>query len=142
MGAVLTQQFDDGEKVICYLSRSLTKQEMKLTVTEKECLAVIWSVEKLRHYLEGVHFTVITDHHSLLWLHNLKDPQGRLARWALRLQPYDMELIHRKGKDHVVPDFLSRSVPVATDAVATLTEELPSPSYSSTSDKWYQRMIH
>uniref|UniRef100_A0AAR5QHS1 RNA-directed DNA polymerase n=1 Tax=Dendroctonus ponderosae TaxID=77166 RepID=A0AAR5QHS1_DENPD len=79
LGAVLTQTFDDGEKVISYLSRSLTHQEMKLTVTEKECLAVIWSVEKLRHYLEGVPFEVITDHHSLLWLHNLKDPQGRLA---------------------------------------------------------------
>jgi RNase H-like domain found in reverse transcriptase len=48
LGDVLTQQFEDGEKVICYLSRSLSRQEMKLTVTEKECLAVIWSVEKLR----------------------------------------------------------------------------------------------
>jgi len=37
LGAVLTQFFDDEEKVICYLSRSLSKQEMKLTVTEKEC---------------------------------------------------------------------------------------------------------
>ena len=140
LGAILTQQFDEGEKVICYLSRSLTRQEMKLTVTEKECLAVIWSVEKLRHFLEGVHFKVITDHHSLLWLHNLKDPQGRLARWALRLQPYDFELIHRKGKDHVVPDFLSRSVPVAADALATI-DEPPLPSFSSTSDKWYKSMI-
>lgn len=52
LGAVLTQFFDDEEKVICYLSRSLTKQEMKLSVTEKKCLAVIWSVEKLRHYLD------------------------------------------------------------------------------------------
>lgn len=137
LGAVLSQTFDEGEKVICFLSRSLTKQEMKLTVTEKECLAVIWSVEKLRHYLEGVHFTVITDHHSLLWLHRLKDPQGRLARWALRLQPYDFTLIHRPGKDHVVPDFLSRSVPVAVDAIETVNED----SFSFTTDKWYKAMF-
>lgn len=140
LGAVLTQQFEEGEKVISYLSRSLTKQEMKLTVTEKECLAVIWSVEKLRYYLEGVHFKVITDHHSLLWLHNLKDPQGRLARWALRLQPYDFQLIHRKGKDHIVPDFLSRSVPVSTEAVFTVSQEQL--SFADNSDKWYRSMIH
>ena len=138
---MLSQQFEEGEKVVCYLFRSLSRQEMKLTVTEKECLAVIWSVKKLRHYLEGVHFKVITDHHSLLWLHNLKDPQGRLARWALRLQPYDFQLINRKGKDHVVPDFLSRSVPVAAEAIATVEAEPNLPSYSTTTDKWYKRML-
>ena len=141
IGSVLTQTFEDGEKVICYLSRSLTKQEMKLTVTEKECLAVIWSVEKLRHYLEGVHFTVITDHHSLLWLHRLKDPQGRLARWALRLQPYDFTLVHRPGKDHIVADFLSRSVPVSVDAVNAKNNDDIDVSLSPTSDKWYNNMF-
>jgi hypothetical protein len=80
LGAVLTQTFDDGEKPISYLSRSLTRAERNLSTTERECLCVIWAVEKLRHYLQGVHFVVITDHHSLLWLNRLKDPQGRLAR--------------------------------------------------------------
>jgi hypothetical protein len=82
LGAVLTQTFDDGERPICYLSRSLTRTERNLSTTEKECLCVIWAVEKLRHYLERTRFVVITDHHSLLWLHRLKDPQGRLARRA------------------------------------------------------------
>jgi hypothetical protein len=91
-------RFNDGETPICYLSRSLTRTERNLSTTEKECLCVIWAVEKLRHYLEGTRFVVITDHHSLLWLHRLKDPQGRLARWALRLQPYDFEIKHRPGK--------------------------------------------
>ncbi|XP_048526006.1 uncharacterized protein LOC125505723, partial [Dendroctonus ponderosae] len=54
-----------------------------------------------------------------------KDPQGRLARWALRLQPYDFKLIHRKGKDHIVPDFLSRSVPVATEGIASVQDSVP-----------------
>lgn len=137
LGAVLTQEFEEGEKVICYLSRSLTKQEMKLSVTEKECLAVIWSVEKLRHYLDCVHFKVITDHASLLWLHNVKDPQGRLARWQLRLQQFDFELIHRKGKFHIVPDFLSRSPVVPIDSV----QILDLPQFSNTTDKWYKNML-
>lgn len=53
---------------------------------------------------------MITDHASLVWLRNLKDPSGRLGRWALRLQPYDFTLIHRKGKFMVVADALSRAV--------------------------------
>jgi hypothetical protein len=133
LGAVLTQTFDDGERPICYLSRSLTRTERNLSTTEKECLCVIWAVEKLRHYLEGTRFVVITDHHSLLWLHRLKDPQGRLARWALRLQPYDFEIKHRPGKDHVVPDMLSRSVPIMCFTDATK-------HFSDTNDAWYKRM--
>jgi len=134
LGAVLTQFFDGEEKVICYLSRSLTKQEMKLSVREKECLAVIWSVEKLRHYLDHVHFKVYTDHASLLWLHRLKDPLGRLGRWQLRLQQFDFELIHRKGKENIVPDFLSRAMPVPVQSVNF--NHLVSP----TTDKWYLRL--
>lgn len=100
---MLTQNHPDiGEKVVCYLSISLTKQEQKYSTTERECLAVLWSIEKLRPYIEGTHFTVITDHWSLFWLNNLKDPSGRLARWSLRLQQYNFSLVHRKGKENVV----------------------------------------
>ncbi|KAG5892588.1 hypothetical protein JTB14_036796 [Gonioctena quinquepunctata] len=103
LGAVLSQTRGDEDMVICYLSRSLTKQEHNFSTT------VLWAVEKLRPYLEGIPFRVITDHYSLVWLQNLKDPVGRLARWAVRMQQYDFKIIHRKGKDHVVPDALSRS---------------------------------
>ncbi|XP_058977556.1 nucleolar and coiled-body phosphoprotein 1-like [Musca domestica] len=36
------------------------------------------------------------------------DLSGRLARWVFKLQPYRFTISHRKGKDHVVPDALSR----------------------------------
>lgn len=54
LGAVLTQPSPERHKVVCYLSRSLSKQERRYTTNERECLAVFWAVEKLRQYLEGV----------------------------------------------------------------------------------------
>lgn len=111
LGALLTQHIEGKEHVICYLSRSLSRQERNYSTVEKECLAVLWAIEKLRPYVEGSHFTVITDHYSLLWLRKLDSPSGRLARWSVRLQQYDFDIIHRKGKLHVCPDALSRSVP-------------------------------
>lgn len=133
VGAVLGQQGDKGEQVIAYASRTLSRAEQKYSATERECLAVIWAVERFRPYVEGTHFTVITDHYSLLWLHNLKDPQGRLARWALRLQPYSFTLIHRKGTEHAVPDLLSRSVEPENVRVAPIQQHQP--------DKWYSKLI-
>lgn len=134
LGAVLTQDYPDGEKVISFISRSLTSSERKFSTTEKECLAVLWAIEKFRPYIEATHFTVVTDHFALLWLSNLKDPAGRLARWCVRLQQYDFTVIHRRGKDHVVPDALSRGVPVVNEVAG----EVPFPNYQ---DRWYSGML-
>ena len=90
LGAVLTQSVNNVEHVISYASRTLTDAEVKYTTTEKECLAIVWAIQKLRPYLEGYKFTVITDHSSLRWLHNLKNPTGRLARWSVSLAEYDL----------------------------------------------------
>lgn len=128
IGAVLLQGEGESERVVAYLSRKLTPQERKYQTTERECLAVIAAIEKFRPYIEGIRFTVITDHASLLWLQNLKNPAGRLGRWALRLQPYDFEIRHRKGKFMVVADALSRAVSV---------EAIDATSFTKSTDQWY-----
>ncbi|KAL7297476.1 hypothetical protein TKK_0009845 [Trichogramma kaykai] len=131
LGAVLTQEFDGEEHRIAYASRALTKQERNYTVTEKECLAVLWAMEKYRGYILGTNFKVITDHASLKWLHNLRDPSGRLARWATALQAYNMDISHRKGAFHKVPDYLSRSI----DEIAAIK------SKDAIEDLWYAKLL-
>lgn len=134
IGAVLVQPHADGtERVISYISRSLTKQEQNFSTTERECLAVVWSLQKLRPYLDLVKFSVITDHYSLVWLQNMQQPTGRLARWQVQLQQYDFTLIHRKGKEHIVPDMLSRAVP----KLDFLVNDTP----PVVVDKWYLGMV-
>lgn len=108
LGAVLTQDVEGQEKVIAFASRSLSDNERKFSVTEKELLAVLWAIQKFRPYLEGYHFILITDHFALKWINGLKNPSGRLARWSLLLQEHSFTVVHRKGTLHKVPDALSR----------------------------------
>lgn len=111
VGSVLFQKRLDGsEVVISYFSKKMTDAQKKYTVTEKEALAVLLSVEKFRCFIEGTHFYVISDHASLQWLFNLKNPSGRLARWVLRMQQFDFDINHRPGSQNVVPDALSRDI--------------------------------
>ena len=108
LGVVVTQVQNVEERVIAYASSILNKAERNYSTTEKECLAVVWAISKFRYYLEGYRFTVITDHSSLRWLCNLRNPTGRLARWSLDLLEYDFKIVHRKAAMHPVPDALSR----------------------------------
>jgi len=115
LGVALTQHVEGNDKVIAYASRSLTSCEKAYSTTEKECLAIVWGIEKMRPYLEGYHFTVLTDHQSLKWLRTLKSPSGRLARWQMSLQQYSFDVKYRKGALNKVADALSRD-PATSDS--------------------------
>ena len=108
IGAVLSQKFDEKEYVIAYASRTLTKSERRYCVTKKELLALVHFVKYFRHYLYGKPFTVRTDHGSLRWLMNFKNPEGQIARWIEILAAYDMKIEHRPGRLHRNADRLSR----------------------------------
>lgn len=140
LGAVLTQKFDDTENVIAYMSKSLTKQERNYSATEREALAVLTAIEHWRCYLEnGQKFTVYTDHSSLKWFLNLNNPTGRLARWGVRLSAFNFEIKHRKGTENVVPDSLSRAVPVAAINQSTVSQSKP---LLNTNDPWYLNLYN
>jgi RNase H-like domain found in reverse transcriptase len=98
-----------SERVIAFLLKKFTGPQKKYAATEKECLAVLVAVEKFRQYDEGSHFKVVTDCTALKWLARFNDAtNGRLCRWALILQSFDFEIIHRKGKNNLLPDALTR----------------------------------
>lgn len=114
LGAVLLQTRKEGEEnAIAYASRTLQRGERKWSARELEALAIVWACELFRPYVLGSKFTVRSDHCSLQWLH--KAEKGRLARWSLRLQEFDMKVQHRPGKDNPHADALSRAPLGETD---------------------------
>ena len=109
IGAVLSQIDDEcNEHPIVYLSRRMLPNEMNYSVSEQECLAIIWSVNKLRYYLQGHRFTVITDHKALTWLENTRHSNNRLMRWSMLLQQFNFDIQYRKGIVNTNADGLSR----------------------------------
>ena len=109
IGAVLSQLDDDKkEHVIAYASRTLSKPERRYCVTRKELLDVITFIHHFRPFLLGNKFVLRTDHGSLTWLANFKQPEGQMARWIKKLQEYHFDIIHRPGRKHSNADSLSR----------------------------------
>ena len=97
----------DVWRPIYYFSRRLANYQLNYHITEKKCLAVVYAVIKFRHFLEGKHFIVETDHHALCQLPQLTFKNRRLQRWSIRLSQFDYEVQYTKGEKHPA-DCLSR----------------------------------
>ena len=109
IGAVLSQILEEGgERVIVYGSRVLSKQERRYCVTRRELLAVVFFLQHFRPYLLGRPFLIRTDHGSLTWLSNFKEPEGQLARWLECMQEFNFTISHHPGQKHQNADCLSR----------------------------------
>ena len=108
IGFALAQVQDGKEVVIAFNGRGLNQAERNYTTTEREALAFVEGIKKFQPYLHDRKFVVYTDHSSLCWLMNVRDATGRLARWALLLQRYDFDVIHRPGCQNGNTDALSR----------------------------------
>jgi hypothetical protein len=102
-GAVLSQLVGGEERVVAYY-----KPERNYCVTHRELLSVVQAVRRFHVYLYGRRFTLRTDHSSLQWLMNFREPEGQMCRWLQNLQSYDFEILHRAGKQHGNADALSR----------------------------------
>lgn len=107
IGAVLSQVHEGKEKVVTFANRKLSKAE-NYYVTRRELLAVVVYLKYFRQYLYGQRVTVRTDHSSLRWLMNSKDPEGQLAHRLEIASEYDFTIQHSPGVKHTNSDSMSR----------------------------------
>ena len=96
IGGILTQE---GHPVI-YVSRKLSKAERNYSNIEREALAIIWVVTRMKQFLMGRKFTLITDHRPLEFIYAPSSPipstvSARICRWAISLMAFDYNIIYK-----------------------------------------------
>lgn len=111
LGARLYQFNENtGEQfTIAYASRSLKGAEANYHITELECLAIVWALQKWYVYLAGNKVQVNTDHKALQYLETCVMHNNRIARWWCFLQQFDLQISHIEGKRNIQADYLSRN---------------------------------
>ena len=109
LGAALIQE----GKPIAFASKALTAAESRYANIERELLAVVFGLEKFHTYIYGRPLVVLSDHKPLenINLKQLSKAPPRLQRMLLRIQPYDITLQYKPGKDMIYADYLSRISP-------------------------------
>ena len=106
-GVVIQEAIEEN---ILFFSHTFSAQAAVWSTIEQECFAIFHGVTRLQEYLLGVPFTLETDHRNLLWLSKSTVP--KLVRWRLRLQEFDMKIVHVPGVTQFVADGLSRCLPI------------------------------
>ncbi|KAI5317506.1 hypothetical protein L3X38_037213 [Prunus dulcis] len=104
---VLVDSTEDNE--IRSLIPSRMKRLSTLDVTsEKTCLALVFAIQKLRHYMQAFTVHLIARADPVRYVMSKPVMTGRLAKWALLLNQYEIIYTPAKAvKGQVVADFLA-----------------------------------
>ena len=112
IGGALMQEFEGKIHPIAYFSRKLRGPELRYTVSEWECLAIVASIKHFHYYVYGRHFTVVTDHAPLRTVFEGGSKNARINRWAASLLDYNFDCLYKTGATHHLPDALSRNIAI------------------------------
>ncbi|KAF9761295.1 Retrovirus-related Pol polyprotein from transposon [Nosema granulosis] len=106
MGAILAQTDEFGnEEMISAFSKNFDKYQVSYSVTDKDLLAVVNSIEHYSHCLLGREFLLTTDHKALTYLWVTKNPNSRLLRCSMKLQEYRFRIEYIKGEDNAADGY-------------------------------------
>lgn len=122
-GAVLSVIIDENTiKPVCYYSCLFSPAEQRYSITELELNGLVKATSRFRPYIYGKKVRVITDHSALKQYTKLQNNSNRLARLAIKLSDYDLDIRYKSGGIIKNTDALSRSIPGAEELnfIATL----------------------
>jgi hypothetical protein len=107
-------------ELILFLSQALSDAETRYWPTEPETAGLIWVIRKTRHLIESSAappVIVFTDHGAIVGIAKQSDITTtvsterlnlRLVRALEYISRFPLDIRHKPGKSHIVPDALSR----------------------------------
>ena len=109
LGALMAQENEKGkERALYYLSRTLNGAELNYSPIEKMCLTLLFAIDKLEHYMQAYTVRLIAKADLIKYVLSRPVVLGRIARWAVLLQQYDLLYVPQKAvKGQALAVFLS-----------------------------------
>ena len=102
LGVVLGKKDNQITYAIYFISKNLTPAGHNYIITEKEFLAVVYAINKFQHYITGYEVFIHTNHSSIRFLMNNPITNGRITRWLLLFQEFNITIVDRPGKENMV----------------------------------------
>jgi hypothetical protein len=88
IGFLLVQKENLLTYVIYFIRKNLSPFELNYTVTEKEFLAMVYAINKFKHYITEYEVFIHTDHFAIKYLMNKPIANGRITKWFLLQQKF------------------------------------------------------
>uniref|UniRef100_A0A2N9G4P3 Uncharacterized protein n=1 Tax=Fagus sylvatica TaxID=28930 RepID=A0A2N9G4P3_FAGSY len=109
LGALLAQKNEvEKEKALYYLSRKLTGAELRYSPIEKMCLALFFSIHKLRHYMQAHTIHLVAKVDPVKYILSRPVISGRLAKWSVAFQEFEIVYVPQKAiKGQALANFLA-----------------------------------
>lgn len=104
LGGVLLQE----GKPVAYFSEKLSGPSLNYSTYEKELYALVRTLETWQHYLWPKEFVIHSDHESLKHIRSQSKLNRRHAKWVEFIESFPYVIKHKKGKENVIADALSR----------------------------------
>ncbi|KAK1601944.1 hypothetical protein QYE76_027049 [Lolium multiflorum] len=104
LGGVLLQE----GKPVAYFSEKLSGPSLNYSTYDKELYALVRTLQTWQHYLWPKEFVIHSDHESLKHIRSQAKLNRRHAKWVEFIESFPYVIKHKKGKDNVIADALSR----------------------------------
>ena len=109
IGAVLSQEQDNGDRFLGVKGRKCRNYERNYHSSKGKLLALLYGITKLEHMIRLNRFIVVTDSTTVLHWSTMKDSRRTIRRWIDFLQQFDFAVAQRAGKTNINVDLISRA---------------------------------
>ena len=112
---VLTQQQDDTDHPVAYVSGLFRGSQLNWAALTKEAYAIYMSVKKLSFYLDSARITVRSDHLPLKRFLEKNTLNAKVNNWAVELESQKIDFVFIQGTKNVLADTLLRLIEIDDD---------------------------